>query len=212
MRPMPHALTLYSFAPFDRALRVRWTAAELGLEVQERRLDYANEEHKQSAYRALNPFGHVPTVELDGVPMFESIAICQYLAERVPSVGLVPALHAPDRAAYLSWLLFGASDYDSHLFHVFHGSVLRPDAARRERALARATPLLDVVDAHLADRTYALGEQFSLVDIVLGHGIVLLSLSKAIDAFPNLVAYRSRLAERPAAQAARVFKGLKSAA
>jgi glutathione S-transferase len=198
---------LYSFAPFDRAARVRWTALELGLPLEEVALSYGGGDHKEAAYRAKNPFGQVPLLETAQGCMIESVAICQYLAEQHPQAGLVPALDSPLRASWLSWLFFCASDLDARGFQVMNYTLLRPDAERRATAVGVVSRALAVVDAHMAEREFLVGDTFMLPDIVMGHELVLLSLCKALDgdAFPNLVRYRDRLGTRAAAQASGLF-------
>lgn len=200
-------LKLYSFAPFDRAARVRWTALELGLTLEEIALSYGGGDHKEAAYRAKNPFCQVPLVETAQGCMIESVAICQFLAEQHPQAGLVPALDSPLRASWLSWLFFCASDLDARGFQVMNYTLLRPDAERRATAVGVVSRALAVVDAHMAEREFLVGDTFMLPDIVMGHELVLLSLCKALDgdAYPNLVRYRDRLGTREAAQASGLF-------
>ncbi|HSX60090.1 MAG TPA: glutathione S-transferase family protein [Tahibacter sp.] len=202
-------LKLYSFAPFDRAARVRWTAHELGVPVEEVGLNYIAGEHREAAYRAKNPFCRVPLVETDQGAMVQSVAICQYLAEQHPESGLVPPLDSPLRASWLSWLFVGASDLDAAGFQVLNYTVLRPDPEKRATAIRVAEPLLQVIEAHMADRDYVVGDRFTLPDIVLGHELVLLSFCRALDGWPHLIRYRDRLSQRPAAQASGLFGVLK---
>ena len=63
-------IKLYSFVPFDRSCRVRWLAHELGIGIDEHRLDYAGGEQKTDAYLALHPFGKVPCAIIDEVPPY----------------------------------------------------------------------------------------------------------------------------------------------
>ncbi len=200
-------LKLYSFAPFDRAARVRWTALELGLTLEEVALSYGGGDHKEAAYRAKNPFGQVPLVETAQGYMIESVAICQYLAEQHPQAGLVPALDSPLRANWLSWLFLCASDLDARCSEIMNYSLLRPDAERRATAVNVVSRALAVVDAHMAEREFLVDDTFMLPDIVMGHELVLLSLCKALDSdtYPNLLRYRDRLGTRAAAQASGLF-------
>lgn len=205
---MNAALTLYSFAPFDRAARVRWTALELGIALQEIGLNYIGGEHKEAAFKAKNPFCQVPLLESEAGGMLQSVAICLHLAEQHPHGGLVPAIGSPLRASFLSWLFLGASDLDAQGFQVLNYTKLRPDADKRASAVRVVARTLAVIEAHLAERDYLLGDTFLLPDIVLGHELALLSMCKALPAeeFPVLVRYRERLAQRPAAQASGLFQ------
>jgi len=202
---MSNRIKLYSFVPFDRGGRVRWLAHELGLEIDEQRLDYAGGEHRRYPHMGRNPFGLVPAVEFDGKSYWESVAICQQLAERRPDTGLTVEPDEVERAEYLSWLFFSASTFDAAAFRVFQFKALKPDEARGKEADAELLPLLIQLARHLEKRQFLLGDHFTLPDIVLGHAIQLLYLVKSLDQMPTLLDYRKRLASRPAAKAAKMF-------
>ena len=202
---MTAKLTLHSFVPFDRSARVRWLAHELGIEVEEHKMDFAGGEHRREAHLARHPFGLVPAVEIDGEWRWESVAICQSLAEQRPESGLAIPLAAPERAAYLSWLFFAASTFDGATFDVFRHAALVPDENKRKFAQAALMPLLIRLSRHLEVNDFLLGERFTLPDVVLGHAMQLLYLTRAIDDIPTLLKYRQRLASRPAAKRAGVF-------
>jgi glutathione S-transferase len=202
---MHQPIKLYSFVPFDRGGRVRWLAHELGLPVEEHRLDYAGGEHRRFPHLGRHPFGQVPAIEIDGQTRWESVAICQSLAEQRPEAGITIPLAAPERPEYLSWLFFAASTFDSAAFQVFRYAALAPDEARRKEAQAVLLPLLVRLSRQLGDHDYLMGERFTLPDIVLGHAIQLLYLTRVLDEMPSLLKYRQRLASRPAAKRAGVF-------
>ena len=47
-------------------------------------------EQKTPEYLALNPNGQVPVLVVDGKPLIQIVAICDYLDRRYPKVGLLP--------------------------------------------------------------------------------------------------------------------------
>ncbi|MCB1555190.1 MAG: glutathione S-transferase family protein [Xanthomonadales bacterium] len=202
---MAKKLTLYSFVPFDRSARVRWLAHELGMDIEEYKLDYAGGEHRGEAHLARHPFGLVPAVEIDGQTQWESVAICQSLAEQNPEAGFTVPMASPQRRAYLSWLMFAASTLDAAAFAAFAPVALKPDAEAAKVGKAQVTPMLVTLARLLSKQDYLMGDKFMLPDLICGHAIQLLYFIKVLDDFPSLIAYRKRLASRPAAKAAKVF-------
>ena len=71
-------VTLYH-APRSRSLRARWLLEEIGAPYEVRLLDLGKGDHKAPGYLALNPMGKVPTVVVDGHPVWESPAIVAHL-------------------------------------------------------------------------------------------------------------------------------------
>jgi glutathione S-transferase len=70
--PISHHIRIWSFSDVDRSGKVRWTAQELGYEIEESRLPIGG--LSQAPYRHMNPFEQVPTVELEGRTYIESTA------------------------------------------------------------------------------------------------------------------------------------------
>ena len=71
-----------SLPPFAQGLardfRVRWALEEAGLPYEERLI--GPEDQSTESYRALQPFGQIPAIEEDGLPLFESGAIVLHIA------------------------------------------------------------------------------------------------------------------------------------
>lgn len=202
---MTERIKLYCFVPFDRSARVRWLCRELGIEIEEHKLDIAAGEHRTDEHLKRHPFGLVPVIDIDGEWRWESAAICQSLAEQRPEAGLTVPLASPERAGYLSWLMFAASTFDCASFQVFRYAALNPDEGKLKEARATLLPLLVRLARHLSEHPFLMGERFTLPDIVLGHAIQLLYLTRTLDEIPALLEYRKRLASRPAAKLAGVF-------
>lgn len=200
-------IKLFSFVPFDRGARFRWTAFELGLSVDETALNAQAGEHKGEAYRKINPFGLVPSCTRDGRNQFESAAMCLSLAESTPGSTLVPAIGSPQRDEFLTWMFFAASTLDNWCERVMVSKRFQPNEEMHALSRERLAPLLAVLEQQLGDKQFLLGDQFSLADILLGHDLVIVKFAECADLIPpKLAAYRDRLAARPAAQRAGLFK------
>ena len=160
-----------------------------------------------SDFRAINPKGYVPMLELDdGQRLTEGVAIVQYIADLVPERGLAPPNGSMARYRLQEWLTFISSELHKGGFGVFFNAAANDEfkAAMRERLHGR----LRWVDEQLEGRTW-LGEQFSVADGYL-FNITMWAKPTGIDLspYPHLLAWRARVAARPAVQAAMAAEGL----
>jgi maleylacetoacetate isomerase len=80
-----------------------------GVDYESRQVDLREDEQKSAEYRALNPQGLVPMLEIDGHRITQSLAICNYVNSIVPDPPFMPA-DAADRAHVLALALTVACD------------------------------------------------------------------------------------------------------
>jgi glutathione S-transferase len=88
-------------------------------------------EHKTPAYLAMNPNGQVPVLVVDGKPLTQIVAICDYLDRAFPQAGLLPT-DTWARAQALSQLAWMNNTVHPTFTHVFRSS----DFAETEAAQA----------------------------------------------------------------------------
>lgn len=167
-------MTLKLFAaPMSSATPVVHAIAELGLDCEIVMLDLAKGEQKSPSYLAINPHGVVPTLVVDGTPLFESVAILQWLGDRYGvERGLWPAAGTPQRLAALSWTSWAYVSYGALLNVLNFAGSPQVDAQLHHAplaadALARIDAALGRLDAQLADSPWLLGDAFSLADLVV---------------------------------------------
>jgi glutathione S-transferase len=186
------------FAPNSRATRPRWLLEELGVPYELVTLDLAAKEHRRPEYLRIHPFGQVPALVDGEVSVFESIAICMYLAERYPEKGLAPAASSTLRAAYYQWLLFCPSMLEPAIgrFSQHGGEVSEPE---REKAHTRFAEAASVLDRVLRAGPYMLGEAFSTVDVIVGSNLNWARRVGLLGGHAVLDDYVRRLLARPAA-------------
>ncbi len=82
---------------------IRLVLEERDLPYEIRPMDWDAGDFDAPAFRALNPFGLIPTLETTDGPLFETAAILLWL--NACHGGLAPAPTDPARAAFLSWLM-----------------------------------------------------------------------------------------------------------
>ncbi len=183
-----------------RDMRVRWALEEAGQPHAVRLVSF--DALKQPAHLALNPFGQIPTLEDEGLVLFESGAIVLHLAER--HAGLLP--EAPDaRARAISWLFAALNTVEPPILELFAARVLERDQPWaedrlplvRDRIRTRLAPL----SARLATGEWLDGG-FTVGDLMMVSVLLRLRPSGLLDADPSLAAYVARGEARPAYQRA----------
>lgn len=100
---------LHDYFRSSAAYRVRIALNLKGVEYESRPVDLREGEQKAPEYRALNPQGFVPMLEIDDHRLTQSLAICNYLNSRYPTPPFMPE-DAADRAHVLAMALTIACD------------------------------------------------------------------------------------------------------
>jgi len=193
------------FAPRTRAIRPRWLLEELGVPYELVRLDLSLHENRTPAFLAVHPLGEVPALVDGDVTLFESSAICLYLADRFPEKHLAPPLGSTDRGLYLQWLLFAEVTLEPVLLELYrHAQLADEKKAGVDLAAARARlkELLDIVDRWLDGREFVAGGSFTAADLVLASLLHLGHTLKLLEDRPKLVEYVLRHARRAAVRRA----------
>jgi glutathione S-transferase len=190
------------FAPRTRANRPRWMLEELGVPYEIVTVDLAAKENREPGYLRVHPLGQVPALVDGDVTVFESIAICMYLADRCSERGLAPSVSSPLRAPYYQWLLFCASTIESAIGRwAQHGGDVTE--AEREKARARFAEAAELLTRTLATREHMLGDAFSTVDVIVGSNLNWARrVGGLLDGRDVLSDYLDRLLARPAARRA----------
>jgi glutathione S-transferase len=188
------------YAPQTRAGRCRWMLEEIGAPHELVRLDLSKGEHKAPAYLKIHPHGAVPALVDGDLAMFESAAICAYLADKFPDARLAPPVGTPARGLYYQWMFYSMATLEPPVVQVFMHTVMLPEAERSAAAVeggrSRFKEVARVLEQALAGKTYILGEQLSGADVMIGGTLVW--SKRLLGGYPNLEAYAARLAERPA--------------
>jgi GSH-dependent disulfide-bond oxidoreductase len=147
---------------------------EIGLPYEAHRVSFDAGDQKSPEFLALNPYGKIPAI-IDphgpgGKPLalFETGAILVYLGDKT---GKLLARDGAERYETLQWLIFqvagiGPMFGQLGFFHKFTGREFE-DKRPRDRYVAEARRLLDVLNTRLADRAWIMGEQHTIADIAI---------------------------------------------
>jgi glutathione S-transferase len=196
-------IQIYGSGP-SRWVRPVWTARELGLESKLVPVHVMSGETQTPAYRAINPFGRVPSMADHGFALFESVAICTHLAEKKPAALMVPKAATNERALYDQWNCFVISTLEQPLERILRNRLLYPPERRCEADIVNAEddfrrvaePLDNMIEDHLV------GGRFTVADIIMAYALRwstserLMGKSLLVD-FPRLQRYLELHTARP---------------
>lgn len=200
---------VFYFAPFSSATPVASALRELDVAHEAVQLDLKRGDQHTPEHLARNPNGRVPTLVVDGVPMFETLAIMHFLGERYGvAQGMWPAAESTERRTALSWTTWAYVDFGTavrilnlatseHAPKELHSEAL---AAYAHKELDR---LLGALDGHLGKQGHILGERYSLADLVVASVVLYARICGAhVDAFAHVKEWVDAIAARPAVRAA----------
>jgi len=194
-------MKLYEFAP-TRSIRVRWTLQELEVPFEAITVNLVAGEHRKPEFLALNPAGKVPVLVDGDLVLTESIAIAVYLGEKYPEKGLMPTDPAA-RAQVMRWLLFTTTELEHPLWRIAKHRVIYPEDKRLpadiELARDEFTEMAQVLDRHMVDREFVVGEGVTVADFVLGYTLDWAQMGGLLDGLPRLEGYMERMYDRPRA-------------
>lgn len=194
----------------SRGLRVQWTAAEMGLDLDVRFLPFPPRRRAEE-YLEINPLGTVPFLIDGDVTMSESSAICHYLAVRY---GPTPLLVGPDEPEFGEMLDFlhhadATLTFPQTVYMRF--ALFEPERGLAEAGEAYArwfAARLIKIEQRLADREYLCAGRFTLADVAVGYALFLARRVGLGDRLPPAVNhYLDRITARPAFIAARAAGG-----
>src|SRR5690606_18988352 len=157
-----------------------------------------------------NPNNKIPAITDPNGPnhqpitLFESGAILIYLAEK--SGRLLPA-DPVKRYLALQWVMFqmggvGPMFGQFGFFHRYGGKDIN-DPRPKERYLKESQRLLKVLDTHLTEKSWMLGDEYSIADIAIFPWVrALITAYDAkevlgLDNYPNVMRVLNAFLERP---------------
>jgi glutathione S-transferase len=198
---MPPTITAFERSPdrgqgLARDMRVRWAFEEVGQPYDVRLVSFS--EMKQPAYRALQPFGQIPTYEDGDLVLFESGAIVFHIAER--HAGLLPD-DANARARAITWMFAALDTVEPPIFDRTLVKILERDKPWYEHRLSALEDSirkrLDSLSSRLGDAEWLDGA-FSAGDLLMVTVLRRLHGSGILEDYPSLSAYVARGEARPA--------------
>jgi len=192
-------MILYDVDLSPNAKRARIGLGETGAPFEKRQVNLLAGEQKTDAFRQVHPLGRVPTLDDDGVIIWESGAILLYLADKFPAATLLPGSLA-GRGHVYQWLTFGETNIHAYLgpmgFQMMRKSPDKRDQGILDRGRRRMPAVLQVLDQQLTGRDYIVGA-FSIADCACAPWLdIAPALGINLDPYPNVQAWMERMKAR----------------
>ena len=204
---MVQALKLYAQAYQDRSDRVRWLLEELEVPYENVWLKKKNGDMNTPEYRALNPQGRTPTLVDGDIVLFESVALCLYIADTYGYGKLAPKTDDRKlRAEYIQWMSWSVGSLECVIARMFtHMSNPEERAVTLAFVKEQSEIFKETLNPILSKQPYILSSGFSAADIMLG-AILPGANEELVQPNAPIAAYIERLRTREAAIRAKVFE------
>jgi glutathione S-transferase len=182
--------------------------AEIPFELE--RVDLRAKRTRSGAdYRAINPKGYIPALELDdGQILTEGAVIVQFLADKKPEARLAPPIGTMERVRLQELLHFIATELHKGMSPLYAAKALEE---YKEEVRQKLVGRFGILTRQIDDKPFAFGDTFTIADPYAYY--VLRAWQKfakqSLDEWPVLKAYYERIEARPAVRAALEAEGLK---
>jgi len=197
-------LKLYT-VPSANGQRATIALEECGVEYETQMVDLVAGEHRSPKMLELSPIGRMPVlVGNDGegrlLKLYGSLSIGEYYAET--SGKLRPS--RDDLADYHQWLNILMTDLAPAFSVQFYLGTLAPE--RFEWGIGVYNDMIErmlgVIDAHLADNRYFLGDDYTLPDVMMYPTAASSAarLESGLAPWPNIARWRDEVGKRPAVE------------
>lgn len=204
-------LTIYGVYR-SRASRNIWLAEELGIPfkhvpvTQHYRLPDAQAagaplNTRSPEFLRVNPNGHIPSIDDDGLVLHESLAINLYLA-KTHGGPLAPANVAEDGQMSM-WALWAATEVETHALNILYHRLGNPSGVKDPKIADAAVEALKgpfaVLDRALAKSGYLVGDRFTVADINAAEVVrYAMPAPELFDGAPKVKAWLAACQARPA--------------
>jgi glutathione S-transferase len=195
-------LILHEYARSGNCYKIRLTAAHLGIPLERREYDIMKNETRSAEFlSAVNANGRIPVLQVGDDFLPESNAACFYLADGSP---LVPTDRF-DRADMLRWLFWEQYNHEPNVatLRFWFGWIGEDNFTELQHAQlpvkrAAGEAALTLMDEHLAQTPFFIGDRLTLADIALyAYTHVCEDGGYHLNRYPAVQAWLTRVAAEP---------------
>ena len=182
-------------------MRTRMVLHEKGIDFDVREVDLSN---KSAEFLSVSPYGKVPVLAINGVSLYESNIVNEYLDEVYGSPKLMPE-NPEERASVRSWMAFADDYFFPSIFRVRMGLQRGYSEDEIQEAREKLDEALSRLEHQLEGREYLVGE-YTLADIAHAgnfHRLRVLAKSGevSLEKYPNVMVWIERVQSRESYEA-----------
>lgn len=191
----------------SRSIRCRWLLEEMEIPFESITVDLSKGEHLKAEFLAINPCAKVPAL-LDGdLILFESAAICQYIADKYPEKGFIPQVGTKARALHDQWMFYCMAELEQPIWTIAKHTFVYDEEKRSPQAIELAKEdfreIVQPLEKHMQGRKFLVGDAFQAADVMVAQTLIwafAMRTTKHLDLLadcPALVSYLRDISVRP---------------
>jgi glutathione S-transferase len=192
-------MKLYGFPLSNNTMKPLVVARLLSLPIEFKMVDLAKGEQRKPEFLKLSPTGRTPVLVDDDFVLWESDAIMMYLASQKPN-SLWPE-GARERADIARWMFWEQAHWARACGTLLFERVLKkmmnlgePDPAQIQMGNELLHREATMLNRHLEDREYLVGNDLTIADIAVGSQTVYTQMAQyPMERYPNIVEFFARI-------------------
>lgn len=196
-------MKLYGIAQ-SRAFRTLWLLEEMGLPYEQVQVGFENRKVVDPRIHALNPNRKLPTLDDDGIVLFESLAINLYLVEK--HGGPLKWATAAEAGRCYQWTLWAATEIEPESQAWGYAKFVAPDATALAAATADMHEPLSVLDGALTGKHFLAADRFTVADLNVASVLYRLLFFEDLHRYSEVKGWMDRCWSRPAATKCRQMR------
>ena len=187
----------------SRWVKPFWLLRELEVPFEAITVSPRTGDTEKPEYRAMNPYGKFPTLVDESLTLFESNAICVYLADKFSEKELMPKPGSTERALCNQWISFAVTELEQPLWRMAKHHFIYPENVRSEAEIELAKTdffqVAEIFQRQLNEKKYLIGNRFTIADLTVAFTLRWASLrDNLLGPFPTLMEYMQVNTARPA--------------
>ncbi len=182
-----------------RAFRIVWMLEEIGQPYERIHVDIRTGDNKDDpGFRAASPMGKVPAISDGEVKLWDSGAICLYLADKHPDAGLTVPADDPKRYEFIQWLMYTNAVIEPAMVEKF----MSVPPKKESYGHGSFQLMMSVLEGALSNRTWIMGDRFTAADVLIGSSVHVIEKFGIMPTNTVLQGYAARCRVRTALQTA----------